>query len=176
MDLTSFCHISVSIRWTRWPRTSCCVKVERRSLMPKRCVWALWPNGDSTWRSRPRAHAWPFYPCASSLRSVRLSHAHYPSSRRQFHARWSRRQWASVWPTQHSLDPIPDRPRCSVEKMDSGWTSPPPPALACGASRPATETWNVEVSENRTGFSEANWSSLWRQWAGAKNIAKFQLN
>ncbi len=110
------------------------------------------------------------------LRSVRLSHAHYPSSRRQFHARWSRRQWASVWPTQHSLDPIPDRPRCSVEKMDSGWTSPPPPALACGASRPATETWNVEVSENRTGFSEANWSSLWRQWAGAKNIAKFQLN
>lgn len=157
MNLTSLFYISVSIRLIRLPQTSCSVKMETRRLTSKRCVWAHWPNVDSTWRSRPRERAWPFYPCASSLRSVRLSRAHYPSSRRQFHARWCRRQWASVWPTQRSLDQIPDRPRCSVEKMDSGWTSPPPPALACRALRPAMESWSVEVSERQQTSLKLIW-------------------
>lgn len=142
-----FAESLFSIRWTRWPQTSCSVQEERRSQTSKRCVWAHWPNVDFTWRSRPRERAWPFYPCASSLRSVRLSRAHYLCSRRRFLARWCRRQWASVWQTQLNLDRIPDRLRCSVEKMDSGWTSPPPPARACRALRPAMEIWSVEVRE-----------------------------
>ncbi len=70
-----------------------------------------------------------------------------------------------------------DCPRCSVEKMDSGWTSPPPPALACRALRPAMETWNVEVSENWMDFSEANWSSLWRlSWSQKYSQISVKLN